>query len=231
MEFPETNWAALAEATLHGGPKEQAAMEELCRGYWQPVCAVIRARGAPSERVEDLTQEFFLQLIQRSSFKKANPEKGRFRSYLLGALRYFLADDAAHHAAQKRGGAWMRCELLEDAAMTEVIDQHFDRAWAETLLERALVNVQAECVAARGPETWQLLRGFLPGATAAISYGDLAAQMKTTEGGAKSEVHRLRLRYRSALRLAVAHTVSAPHEIDEELSHLREVLRDGGSQF
>ena len=224
MEFPDTHWTILAVATMNGGDKERQAMDQLCRDYWRLVAACIQARGAPSERVEDLTQDFFLQLMEAKFFKKASREKGRFRTFILSSLRYFLADDAKHHLAQKRGGHLKRTELNEASATIDTDDTQFDLAWAELIFDRVFTRTKEETISNRGEDAWENLRQFLPGSTTTLSYFELANMLGMTEGGAKAEVSRLRKRFREALRSEVGRTVSAPHEIDEELAHLRATL-------
>ena len=228
MEFPETHWTVLAVATMSGGQQERQALDQLCRDYWRPVAACIRARGAPGERVDDLTQDFFLQLMEMSFFKKADRSKGRFRTFILGSLRYFLADDVKFHTAQKRGGHLERAKLTEASLTTEVEDSQFDIAWAELLFDRVFDKIAAATIAKRGSEGWESLRQFLPGSDRVPAYTELASTLGLSVGGAKAEVSRLRQRFREALRAEVGRTVSAPHEIDEELAHLREILEKHG---
>jgi DNA-directed RNA polymerase specialized sigma24 family protein len=227
MQFPDTCWTMLAQATLQGGPEERSALEQLCRGYWHPVYVCIRARGAPPDRVEDLTQEFFLHLMEKGVFRRAVQAQGRFRTFLMGALRYFLANDAQWNSAIRRGGAMERCELTDESAVTEIDSSVFDREWAQALLAHALAQVEAESLKTRSAAVWDLLRTFLPGAHDTTGYEALATAMGITEGGAKAEVSRLRQRYREALRREVARTVSRPDEIDEEMSALRLALSHG----
>lgn len=224
MDFPDTHWTILAVATMNGGERERQALDDLCREYWKPVAAWIKARGAPAERVDDLTQDFFLQMMQMSFFKKADREQGRFRKFVLGSLRYFLADDVKHHAAQKRGGHLEHTELTEASITTEAEDAEFDLAWAEVLFERVFDSIKEHTIATRNAETWEQLRQFLPGADSVPTYTELGAVLGLSEGGAKAEVSRLRKRFREALRAEVGRTVSAPHEIDEELAHLRAIV-------
>ncbi len=224
MEFPETHWTVLAVATLNGGVKERDALDQLCREYWRPVAACIRARGAPAERVEDLTQEFFLQLMQSSFFKKADPDQGRFRTFMLGSLRYFLADDAKYHSAQKRGGHLQRAELSESSLTEDAEDAEFDVAWAELIFDRIIDRIKEGVLRQRGEDAWPVLRCFLPGGDGEASYETLAETLKISVNGAKTEVSRLRQRFREGLRAEIGRTVSSPHEIDEELAHLRDAL-------
>lgn len=224
MQFPETNWTVLAQATMNGSPDGRAAMDELCRRYWKPVAACIAGKGAPPARVDDLTQDFFVQMLEKGAFRRADREKGRFRSYVLGSLRYFLADDVKRESSQKRGGHLDRESLNEDSAVAEVDAAYFDRAWARTLFEQVLASVEKDITEARGADGWGLLRRYLPGQQDPLPMAELARRLGMGEGGAKSEVFRLRQKFRETLRSAVAVTVGAPHEIDEELAHLRSAL-------
>jgi DNA-directed RNA polymerase specialized sigma24 family protein len=227
MQFPDTCWTLLAEATLRGGAPERAALEQLCRDYWHPVCACIRARGVAPDRVEDLTQDFFVHLMEKGMFHRAVKEKGRFRTFLLGALRFFLANDAERNRAARRGGLLEKCELHEDSATTEMGELEFDREWALALLQKSLTAVENEYHQSRGKELWELLRTWLPGAPSPAGYDRLAVAMGVSENGAKTEVSRLRQRYKEVLRREVARIVTQPDEIDSELRHLRATLSAG----
>ena len=214
----------LAHATLRGGPAERAALEGLCRRYWPPVRECIRSRGVQPDRVEDLTQDFFVHLMEAGLFRRAEQEQGRFRSFLMGSLRFFLANDAARNATQRRGGGVEHCELEDDSAVIQAEEAIFDREWAQTLLAEALASVEKESRARRGDAVWEVLRRYLPGSHVPESYDALTAVMGITATGAKAEVSRLRARYREALRREVGRTVSTPEDVDAELSHLRAVL-------
>ncbi len=225
MDFPETSWTILAVATMNGSVKERDALNRLCHDYWVPVRKIIASRGAPSERVDDLTQEFFLKLMQKSFFKKADPAQGRFRSFILGSLKYYLADDARHHLTQKNGGHLQRAELDNEAMSVEIDEAQFDSAWAELLFDRVYERVKNEVITRRGPRGWEQLSLFLPGHEAAPTYVELAHELGLSEGGAKTEVFRMRERFRELLRGEVGRTVDAPHEIDEELAYLKSALQ------
>ena len=226
MEFPNTNWTILASATLNGDTSGHEALNELCRSYWQPIAAFIRSRGFPSERVEDLTQDFFIQIMERQFFKRADRDKGRFRSFMLGSLRLFLTDALRHQNAQKRGGHLEQTVLGENDITMEMEELQFDQSWAEMVFERSLKKLEDIVLKKRTPQGWTLLRCFLPGPSTmrSVSYLELGEEIGLTEGGAKTEVFRLRQQFRDALRAEVALTVGAPHEVDEELSHLRSTL-------
>ena len=222
--FPTTNWATLAEATLNGGKAERDALGRICEKYRDPLQAVIRARGVPEERVEDVVQDFLVTLMEGGFFRRADRERGKFRSFLLNALRNFLVDDTRRTMAIKRGGELQRVELKEDVASFEADESRFDLAWAEALFDAAIEAVGADVIAKRGEEGWSALRSFLTGSTEAMSYADLGDFLGLSEGGAKAEVSRMRGKFREQLRSEIRQTVSAPHEIDEELTYLREAM-------
>jgi len=224
MKFPETCWTVLAEATLNGDAAGRDALDQLCRNYWQPVAVTIRSRGVSADRVEDLTQDFFLQLMQKSFFKRADPDRGRFRSFMLTSLRLFMADDVKHNKAIKRGGEFQRTEFIEEEHAAKKDDVSFDRAWAENLFDRAIERVASYFVKQRGEKAWAALRNYLPGGDEPLAYPELGVLLGMSQGAAKTYVSRVRQRFREAIRSEVGRTVSAPHEIDEELSHLRKAL-------
>lgn len=230
MKFPNTSWTVLASATANGDAAGQKALNDLCKAYWPPVSAVIRARGAPAEKVEDLTQDFFLQLINSHFFRRAQQEKGKFRSFMLSSLRNFLADDYKREMSQKRGGHLQRSALEEDGMVAESEELQFDQSWAQMVFQRAMARTEAAVLTKRMPAAWDALRTFLPGSKhGQSSYLELAELLDISEGGAKKEVFRLRQTFRESLRAEVGLTVSAPHEIDAELSHLRATLEKNSS--
>lgn len=224
MAFPTTNWATLADATLSGGEIEKEAMGRFCERYWSPIAMMIRAKGAPAEKVEDLTQDFLVKLMESGFVRRAARERGTFRSFLLKALRDFLTDDFRKEAAIKRGGGLERVELREESATMNADELQFDFAWATTLFECAVEATGEQVKERRGEDGWLLLRAFITDVSEAVSLEELAKALHTTVGAAKTEVSRMRARFRENLRREVAQTVSAPHEVEEELAFLRDVL-------
>ena len=222
--FPKTNWAVLAEATLSGGQSERVALTELCENYWKPIATVIRARGVAVDQVEDLTQDFFVVLMNGSFFRRAASEKGKFRSFLLNALMNFLADDARKSRALKRGGGLQRVELKEDSDVFQDAVMRFHWAWAEAVFGCAVEITGVEIKKKRGKAGWLALRKFLTGSTEVMSYTDLGEILGVSPGATKTEVSRMRRKFRENLKFEVGKTVSAPHEIEEELAFLRDVL-------
>ena len=224
MEFPTTNWTALAEATVEGGESEKVALENFCNQYWHPIAMMIQVKGGSPDRIEDLTQDFFLKLIERDFMRRAAREKGSFRNFLLKALNDFLIDDARHTKAAKRGGGVENLELAEDSVPHWDSDLVFDRAWAESVFNIAVEEVAKEVKRKRSDEQWRVLQFFLTVKEHEVSYEDLGIALGLKEGAAKTEVSRMRKRFREHLRFQVGKTVSAPHEIEEELAFLRDVM-------
>jgi RNA polymerase sigma factor (sigma-70 family) len=235
MYFPTTQWSLLAQASLSGETSARQALEELCRRYWSPLHQFIRVRGHTDAEAQDLTQEFILHLIEHSTLQKADRLRGRFRSFLLGALVRFLADQYDRRRAQKRGSGAVHLNLDDAESQLASRSDHdtslFDREWALAILENSLRAVQTEFEPRLGPSRFALLRTFLPGSIHAPSYEQAAQQLDLSVPALKSELHRLRQRFKSLVRQEVANTVSAPHEIDEEMTHLQQVLMDRGHDF
>jgi RNA polymerase sigma-70 factor (ECF subfamily) len=236
MYFPTTHWSLLAKATSSGDEEARRALEELCRRYWTPVNQFIQYRGYHGAEAEDLTQEFFLHVCQHSTFTRADRMRGRFRSFLLGALVKFLANASDRAHAQKRGGGTpdLRLDDIDEATAPSALAESlagFDREWATTVLANAMERVRAEYAGTgRGP-VFAVLRDFLPGTATPPGYEVAAQGIGSSVAALKSEVHRLRLRFRTFIREEVAATVSAPHEIEEELAHLQAVLMDRGQNL
>jgi RNA polymerase sigma-70 factor (ECF subfamily) len=230
MYFPTTQWTLLAQATLSGETAGRQAMEDLCHRYWSPLYHFIRVRGYNEAEAKDLTQEFLLHLVEHSTLQKADRSRGKFRSFLCGALVRFLADAYDKRQAQKRGGGAPHVELdsaAEELGASSTPDELvFDREWAMVILENALRTVEQQFKGAE--KDFAVLRQFLPGSIAVPSYDEAATQLGLNLAALKSELHRLRKRFKAAVREEVAATVSAPHEIDQEMNHLQDVLMNKG---
>jgi RNA polymerase sigma-70 factor (ECF subfamily) len=234
MYFPTTQWSVLAKASLNGETGARQALDDLCRRYRSPLQRYIRFRGYSESEAEDLTQEFLLHLLSHSALKRAKPELGRFRSFLLGALRRFLADERDRRSAQKRGGGTVHFSLEETpnlATEGEPAELIFDREWALTILENALRNLEEEFSSPSVNARFEVLRQFLPGALAPPTYEEAAARLNLSLAALKSELHRVRRRFKALVRQELATTVSAPHEIDQEMLHLQQILLNKSSDF
>lgn len=213
---------------MHGQAGAQAALEQLCRAYWRPVQRFVMYRGFSEADASDLTQAFLVRISEQSFWSHADPAKGRFRSFLLGALSHFLADERDRRAAVKRGGQYEHVSLDAVVGVEEPAggadQRHFDREWACHVMEQALAQLAMEWE--ERPDMFQVLRDFLPGAKQSRRMEEAAACLGISLGAMKSQVHRLRERFRELIRERVAVTVSAPHEIQDELQHLGQVLMD-----
>jgi RNA polymerase sigma-70 factor (ECF subfamily) len=211
----------------------QVALETLCRTYWYPLYAYVRRRGYSPEDAQDFTQEFFTRLLARHRLGTADPRRGRFRSFLLTAMKNFLADEWDKARTCKRGGGLPTVPLPIEAAESrygaEPVDhvspeQVFEKHWAMTLLEDVLTCLRAEYERAGKAELFAALNPCLVGERAAQPYAELARELGLSQSAVKSAVHRLRQRYRQLLRSQIAHTVAAPDEVDDELGYLFTIL-------
>ena len=232
--FAATHWSTVLAAGRADAPKAQAALEKLCRTYWYPLYVYVRRHGRSAHDAQDLTQEFFARLIQADGLAQVQPEKGRFRSFLLVSLKNFLADAHDRARAQKRGGGRPLLSLddlnPEARFQTEPRDEAspdrvFERRWAYALLETVMRRLQDEFAGAGKNNLFKALKPFLVGDTEGLSYAAVATTLGVSEAAAKMTVTRMRRRYRELLRAEVAHTVAEPAEIEAELRHLFAVLQ------
>lgn len=214
-------------------PAAQDALARLCQTYWYPLYAYVRRRGHSAADAQDLTQEFFARLLARNWIATADQSKGRFRSFLLGAMNHFLADEWDKARAQKRGGGQAPLPLELDTAETsfsrEPVDpttpeQLFERRWALTLLNIVVARLQGEYESEGRGKLFAQLHPCLVGERTALPYAELAAQAGVSEGTIKAAVHRLRQRYRQLLRAEITDTIGHSAEVEDELRHLLAVL-------
>ncbi|MEQ1851650.1 MAG: sigma-70 family RNA polymerase sigma factor [Chthoniobacteraceae bacterium] len=226
--FETTRWSLVA---LAGGDASEAdtALNELCRVYWMPIYAEIRRRGHAPADAQDLTQEFFARLLRRNAFGRAEKEKGRFRSYLLAALDYFLADDWREKMAEKRGGGAVLLPLDAEEGETWFRElpasegtpaDAFDRGWAIILMDHALSALRAEYEGSERGEIFAAARPFLAAETSAAALEAPCSKLGMTPDAFTVAVHRLRKRFRDRVREQVAMTVADPPETDAEMRHL-----------
>jgi RNA polymerase sigma-70 factor (ECF subfamily) len=231
-DFASTHWSLVLAAGRRSLPASDQALEALCRGYWYPLYAYARRRLGDLHEAQDLTQEFFARLLEKNILAGAQPERGRFRGFLLTAFKNFLANEGDKARAQKRGGGQAplpldfragdsRYDLEPSHAWTP--ERLFERQWALTLLEQVLAALRAEFVADGKEAFFERLKVHLAGETT-DSYASLAAELDMSEGAVKVAVHRLRGRYRDVLRRHVAQTVADPAEVDDEIRRLFEAL-------
>jgi RNA polymerase sigma-70 factor (ECF subfamily) len=229
--FVTTHWSVVLKAGEADTTRARAALEELCQTYWFPLYAHVRRRGHSAEDAKDLTQAFFLRLLEQQSFANADPKLGRFRSFMLGALDHFLISEWKRAMAEKRGGGreilsldWAMGEKrfdLEPADATAP-DKAFDKQWATALLDKVLKELEGEYAGEK--EMFQALKQTLAGRREAQPYEDVAKRLGMSEGAVRVAVHRLRKRYRALLQSEIARTVSSPEEAKEELAYLFRTL-------
>ena len=181
-------------------------------------------KGVSAERVEDVRQDFLIDLMKGSFFKKASKDHGKFRTFLLKALQDFLVDDIRKISAQKRGGNLERVEMKDDTVSLSTQTMEFDVVWAETLFDNAMATIREEVLQKRGEKAWETLEHFLTSGEKGSDYNGLAEVLEISIGGAKAEVSRMRKKFRTELRAEVSRTVDSPHEIDEELRYLKETM-------
>lgn len=229
--FPDTSWGMVLAAG-HGADAN-AAFAALCRSYWMPIYAALRRKRYAPADAEDLVQGFFLHLIDRNTVSRADPGRGRFRSFLLGALRRFLADDSDREQALKRGGQSIfvpidiveaESKLHSDADVQATLELQFDRQWAHTVVANALDALRAEYIDSGQAQFYSILQPCLNPSAEPPSYATLATQLDRNVGAVKVAVHRLRGRFREVLRREVECTVATARDIEDELAYLRDVL-------
>ena len=212
------------------------ALEKLCQTYWYPLYAYVRRRGYSPHDAQDLTQGFFACLLERQSLATVDPNKGRFRSFMLGAMNYFLATEWAKMRTQKRGGGreifsldlGAAEKLLDlESADNSTPDRVFDKEWATALLDKVLNQLEGEFRREGKIPLFNTLKQTLAGARELQPYAALAGQLKVSEGAVKTAVHRLRKRYRHLLEAEIANTVTSPDEVKEEMAYLLRVVSGG----
>lgn len=231
--FAATRWTLVLRSRGDSEPA-RAALGELCEAYWNPVFRFLRAEGRDEDAARERAQEFFARILSGRGFDGATPERGRFRSFLLGALKHFLADRRDREGAAKRGGG----SILESLRVeTDTSAGHdvpsgsdpdpgagFDRQWAYAVMDRALTTLEGEQAAAGHVSHFQVLKPWLAGDGAGGSIPNAAGRLEMSEGAVKVAIHRLRRRFRELVRHEVAQTVPASDDVDEELRYLIDVL-------
>jgi DNA-directed RNA polymerase specialized sigma24 family protein len=227
--FATTHWSVVLTAGQAHYPQAAAALEQLCRSYWYPLYAFVRRQGRSPEDAQDLTQDFFAHLLSNGFPCGARPERGKFRSFLLVALRHFLVDQHRHADAAKRGGGQTLISLdvnraeerfgeePHDASTPEML---YQRAWGMTLLERARLRLGNEYGAAGKGGLYERLKAFPLAGKNDQSFELASAELGMSVGALKAAVHRMRSRYRELVREEVAHTVADPSELQEEARYL-----------
>jgi RNA polymerase sigma-70 factor (ECF subfamily) len=232
--FATTHWSVVLEAGHNLSPGSEEALEKLCRIYWYPLYAFARRQGNTPEDAQDLTQNFFARLLEKNYLSKADPDRGKFRTFLLRSLKNFLVNDWKRAGRLKRGGGLeflsIDTNAAEDRYAAEAPDEgnpdaEYETRWAITLVEQVLTALRQEFNAADKARLFEELRGFIWGDKSPASYAEIAGHLNLSEGNVKVAVHRLRQRFRELLRAEVANTVARPEDIDGELRHLIGVLK------
>jgi RNA polymerase sigma-70 factor (ECF subfamily) len=225
--FKTTHWSVVLAAG-EGDSAGAAALNRLCQTYWHPLYTYVRRLGQSPADAQDLTQGFFARLLEKDYLKSVDPARGKFRSFLILALKRFLANEWDHANCHKRGGGQQVISLdavdTENRYLAEPMDgmtpeRAFDRRWALTLLDEVMAHLETEFAADDKAEVFAELKGFLSG-DQDQSYTTIAQRLAVTEGALRVIVHRLRRRFRELLRLEIAHTVGSPDEVDDELRHV-----------
>ena len=227
--FVTTHWSVVLSAREKDSPQAGAALETLCRTYWYPLYAYVRRQGRSPHDAQDLTQEFFARLLEKDYLQAVAREKGKFRSFLLTAFKRFLITEWKQAHAQKRGGQYVMISLETQTAETRYLSEPaglwtaeklYERRWALTLLEKVLKRLQQEFVDGGKGALFEQLKNYLMAERGDIPYAEAAGALGMSEGAVKVAVHRLRRRFRELFREEVAHTVSGPEEVDEEIRYL-----------
>lgn len=232
--FAPTRWTLVLSAR-GATPEARTALSALCEAYYDPVLRFLRREGRDDEAARELAHDFFARLLERGELGGVDPGRGRFRSYLLGAVKHFLADRRKHEGRAKRGGG-LTPESLdapgpEDAPSLEVTDAGastpdawFDRAWALAVMDRALNIVEMEFRSAGKAAQFECLQPWLAGEAETLSKADAARRLGLNEGAVKVAIHRLRKRFREQVRTEIAQTLAEDADVDVELRYLIEAL-------
>ncbi len=233
VEFTTTRWSVVLQAGEEQPTQSMAALDELCRIYWRPIYAFARRRGCAFHEAQDLVQTFFADFLRRRGIERADPAKGRFRSYLLTSFSRFLTNEWERGTRLKRGGG---AELLsfdaqseEERYLSEPVDaatpeKLFAQRWAHLILERVLARLENEFALTGQQDRFALLKPFVAGGQAELSYAEVSSRLGASVPSVTSLIHRTRQRYRDIFREEIAQTVSTPAEIDDEIRHLLAAL-------
>ena len=230
--FATTHWSLVMAAGRRSTPEAENALQQLCHTYWYPLYAFIRRRGYSAETAQDLTQEFFVRLLEKDSLAAADRNRGKFRTFLLAALKNFLSHESEKERAAKRGGDRVHLSLyLEEGearylaepieAMTP--EKLYEKRWATTVIEQALQALRTEYQQAGNRPLFDRLKDHLWGDRSA-SYADIAKAFDMNEGSVKAAAFRLRKRFAQALRDVISNTAHSPEAVEEELKALVEAF-------
>jgi RNA polymerase sigma factor (sigma-70 family) len=227
--FATTHWSVVLMAAKSSSSQQKQALETLCQSYWFPLYAYLRRRGYDTHQAEDLTQAFFWHILEKKDLQAADPKYGKFRSFLLARLKYFLSDQRDRAQAKKRGGGKniisLSIQNAEDQYTLEPAiqlspEQLFEKSWALTVLERTMNRLETEMADKNKQKLFDYLKVYLTTDKDTIPYQDMAAELEMTEGSVRVAVHRLRRQYKKLLRDEIAQTVGGKDQIDEEMESL-----------
>ncbi len=231
--FATTSWSMVLDAAGSSGSQTTSALANLCQTYWYPLYAFIRRKGYSSSDAEDLTQSFFVELLDRDRLAVTDRGRGRFRTFLLACLDNFLKNQRRHAEAAKRGGGRQILSLDFEAAENQyhgmepfhewTPERVFDRTWAMAVLKQVLESLQQQYTDSGKGQLFDALRDHIAGGSSP-AYQKVAEELGMKEGAVKVAVHRLRERYGQQLRLQVARTLDEPEQVNEELRYLFEAL-------
>lgn len=234
--FDQTQWSLVLAAGAADGSGAEAALAQLCATYWYPLYAFVRRQGSNHHDAQDLTQAFFGKLLEKNYLGDASQTKGRFRTFLLASLKHFLANEWHKRSAKKRGGGIVFVPLDDDAADRFeneargvasrgcTPEEFYDLRWAYTVLERALDALRTGYTENGQAALFEALKPCLTEGKGAVAHAEVAAALGMEENAVSVAAHRLRQRYRMALRDEIANTVAEATEVEEEFQYLREVL-------
>jgi len=241
-QFATTRWSLILSAanSENGEQKARTALDELCRTYWRPIFSFVCRRGYSMEDAQDLTQDFFVKILEGNWLQHADRNRGRFRSLLLKSLENFLVNAAERTHTRKRGGDvefvswddWMaeapsQLSISPHAADSLPPERLFDLRWAVTVVEQALRRLREECESKGRRRLFHALSSHLTAERDEVSYANLSAALGIAESAVTKQLHNMRLRYRSLLRDEVAHTVADPAEVEDEIRYLCAALAAG----
>ncbi len=227
--FATTQWTLVLKAGRQSSAGSDEALATLCQNYWYPLYAYVRRRVSDSNEAQDLTQEFFSQLLEKNYVGDADPERGRFRAFLITSFKHFLANEWNKARAKKRGGDRKRLSLDFDQGESRfqmepsdelTPEKQFIQQWASTLIQQVLARLRDEFARSGKERQFDLLKGFISKQQGTSSYAETAAELGISEGTAQVAVHRMRKRYRELLWSDVSETVADPGDVDDEIREL-----------
>jgi len=230
--FKTTHWSVVLNANSADTRQSGVALASLCQAYWPPLYAYVRRLGHCPQDAQDLTQEFFARLLEKQWLAQADRNRGKFRSFLLGAMNHFLANEWRRSQAQKRGGGKAVVSLDDTAenfyeaewASALTPEKLYERRWALGLFDRALSRLQAHYAAEKKPAVYDALKNFLSSEPGEGDYGRIGAELRMTNGAVAAAVHRMRQRYRELVKDEIAQTVPRAEDIEDEMRSLLAAL-------